>query len=278
MLFGELGERPSLGSHHPWHTELAGERLHSRIDDGQIGPPTADHTGDEGQGVLVVDAHLPVSAIHGRIRSGLYLGDSLIVARDVICAGAARGDDGDRDPMAVKQISCRDQLAHGFLGGAASLVAVGSHDRVALVAHDTLELQARHGYDALGQAQTVLPRLDAATVHPHVHFEEHPELQAFGHGGGRKVGGVVGIVDGDHHVGIPGQVHQSRDFLGANDLIGDEQVADSRLGHNLGFSQLGAGDADGARPKLHPGDSRAFVRFAVGAECSGPLGKVVAHA
>ena len=47
------------------------------------------------------------------------------------------------------------------------------------------------------------------------------------------------------------------------DRIGQPDVGDARRGEDLGLTQLGAADADGAGGNLLPGDARALVRLGV---------------
>jgi hypothetical protein len=82
--------------------------------------------------------------------------------------------------------------------------------------------------------------------------------------------GRVGETTHDHRmVGGDGDAVVAGDFgeaarLGfAHDVIGNLDVVESRLGENLRFGYLLAGDAHRARVELHPRDGRDFVRFDV---------------
>ena len=48
-----------------------------------------------------------------------------------------------------------------------------------------------------------------------------------------------------------------------DDLIGDENIANPCLRHDLRLAELGTGDADSTGPQLHPGDGGALVSLAV---------------
>ena len=53
------------------------------------------------------------------------------------------------------------------------------------------------------------------------------------------------------------ELDQARDLGRADDLVGEQDVADPRRGHDFGLAKLGAGDADGAGRKLPDGRSEA---------------------
>ncbi len=59
------------------------------------------------------------------------------------------------------------------------------------------------------------------------------------------------------------EVFQTLEFLGADDLIGDENVIQASLSHDFGFAKFGAGDAHGTRVRLHFGDLGTLVGFGV---------------
>ena len=115
-------------------------------------------------------------------------------------------------------------------------------------------------------------------MHAHVYLDQHPQPHPLGLGGLGQGLGVFPVDHRHHHLGVGRQVHQAGDLAGAHHLVGDEDVVYARLGHHLGLAQLGAGDADGSGPKLHPGDSRALVGLGVRAQAGGPIPQVVGHA
>ena len=76
--------------------------------------------------------------------------------------------------------------------------------------------------------------------------------------------------------------HEALDLAAADYFVGNENVMDAGVGHDLGLSDFGAGDPLCTGCELEVGDGRGFVRlgvrpevFARRAEVFGELGDVV---
>jgi hypothetical protein len=157
---------------------------------------------------------------------------------------------------------------------------------VAFPGHQTREAEAGAGGDVAGEGEDGFAGSDAAALHADVDLDQDAEADAAGPGRGVHLGDVGGSVDGDGDVGA-GAGDEGGEAAGldrADDLVGDQDVADAGGGEDLGLAELGAGDADGAGGELAVGDGRALVALRVGAlgnatggELAGDAGDVAVH-
>ena len=77
---------------------------------------------------------------------------------------------------------------------------------------------------------------------------------------------ATGVVERDGEAGAAGQGHQAGELGAAQQVEGQEDVAEAGIGHDLGLAQLLAGDADGAELDLAAGELRDLVGLDVRAE------------
>ena len=80
------------------------------------------------------------------------------------------------------------------------------------------------------------------------------------------------VVDGDDGICNFAQTEQTGDLVGSHDLVGDQDVPDAGLGHDLGLAELGAGHADRAGGDRTGDDRRRLVALDMGA----PMNTVLA--
>ena len=168
--------------------------------------------------------------------------------------------------------------------GASAVVAgvfVFEVDDVAFVAHQAAEAQVRCLSGCAGETDDGGGR-DAAAVVADVDFDEDAGTDVVGLGGFVEVGEILRVIDRDHDVATSGQRHETLDLAAAYYFVGNEDVLDAGVSHDLGLSDLGAGNSLCAGCELEVGDGRGFVRlgvwpevFARGAEVLGELGDVV---
>ena len=71
------------------------------------------------------------------------------------------------------------------------------------------------------------------------------------------------IIDGNHHVAAPSQFGQLVYLDRSDHLVGDEDVLNAGLNHDLGLTDLGTGDAERPCFQLSQGDLGALVGFGV---------------
>jgi hypothetical protein len=148
---------------------------------------------------------------------------------------------------------------------------------VALVAHQPGESQAGRRQHLARQVKRRLSGRNTASSVPDVQLDHDAQLHLLRRGGRAQRGDVARIVHGHDHVGVRGQVDEAGDLAGADHFVGDQDVPDARLCHDLGFAQLSARDADGACVQLHPRQHGGLVRLAGGRSFTG-RSRVVRHA
>src|SRR5690606_36731433 len=90
-------------------------------------------------------------------------------------------------------------------------------------------------------------RLDAAAPHAGVAFHKNGErLGASGKSGGETVY-RLGAVSGDRDVDAIRQGAEAIKLGWADDVVGQKDLSDARIGHGFGFAQLLDGDAKGSK-------------------------------
>ena len=147
---------------------------------------------------------------------------------------------------------------------------------MAFVAHQAAEAQVRCLGGCAGEIDDGGGR-DAAAVVADVDLHKYARADFVGLGGLVEVGEILRVIDRDHDVATGGQRHEALDFAAADDFVGNENVLDAGVGHDLGLSDLGAGDPLCAGCELEVGDGRGFVRLSVRPEvfvhCAEVLGE-----
>ena len=135
-------------------------------------------------------------------------------------------------------------------------------DDVSFVAHQAAEAQVRCLGGRTGEIDDG-GGCDAAAVVADVDFHEDAGADLVGLGGLVEVGEILRVIDRDHDVATSGQRYEALDLAAAYYFVGNEDVLDAGVGHDLGLPDLGAGDPLRAGCELEVGDGRGFVRLSV---------------
>ena len=202
--------------------------------------------------------------IHGDVGSALQLGPAVDGAGDIKGVGAAASDLADFQAGGFAGGLGFDHGGQGTSGRRFALGAVHDADGVALVAHQAHEVQAGGGINLLRQDQGGFTRQDAAAVHADLDLNDDAKGDAAGDGGLGQLAHVTRVVHGNGDSSPASEIAESRDLDGADDLVGDQHVANAAVHHGFGLADLGAGDAGRAGLDLHEGDTRRFVVLDVG--------------
>ena len=150
------------------------------------------------------------------------------------------------------------QLADGFLDGEPLFFWIWDLDGVAFPGHQAFKAHTGRFVGQAREGEGGFAGLHAGAVHAGVELDEHVDLGAGGGGDATDLFDIGGAVDGYFDIGVAAEADQAFDFAWADDLIGDEQVEDAVGGHDFGFAELGAGDADGPGTHGQVGDGRDF--------------------
>ena len=120
----------------------------------------------------------------------------------------------------------------------------------------------------LGQCEGVGGGLGPDAAAASVHLDHYPDRAVGGCCGLRQAidsgAGVAG--DGDGAELLFYETGQALELGFADDIIGDQDIFDTALGHGLGLAELLADDADGAGGDLSAGDGGRFVGLGVDAQ------------
>ena len=145
---------------------------------------------------------------------------------------AAAGDDGDGDAV----------------GGEATL-RFGDETRRrrrARVGHQPIEAQTVRRNGGTRKIKRLINGDDTGALVTAVEFHQHANLSP---GYLSRPGGCIErqrIVHGDAHPHTPGKRRESKRLGGAEQRIGDQDIVQAGIRHDLGFAELLAGDAAGA--------------------------------
>ena len=100
--------------------------------------------------------------------------------------------------------------------------------------------------------------MHAHPMHAGVHLDHYPQGRVGGMRGALELHHVYHAIDGHNRVGHGSHAQQPGDLGCADDLVGNENVSDTSLGHDLGLTGLGASDATGARGEQTLDQCRRF--------------------
>ena len=89
--------------------------------------------------------------------------------------------------------------------------------------------------------------LDATTMHTGVNLHNYPGPRSRHTSSPVQLCNTGSRVDRNDHIRNPAQFRKPRDLFLPNDLICDQDVANTALGHDLGFTDFRARDADCTR-------------------------------
>ena len=160
---------------------------------------------------------------------------------------AAAGDDGDGDT-----------------GGGEATLRLGDETgrrRRARVGHQPIEAQTVRGNGGTRKIKRLINGDDTGALVAAVEFHQHADLargclRRPGHGVERQR-----IVDGDAHPHTARQRREAKRLGGTEQRIGDQDVVQPGIGHDLGLAELLAGDAAGAEFHLPVREGRHLVRL-----------------
>ena len=127
---------------------------------------------------------------------------------------------------------------------------------VGLPSHHTRETQTGAIGDLARERNNRCARLDARAVHADVDLDRHAQPLVGSREGRIELREILDAVGTDDRVGAIGQIDQPADLDRPHDLVGDQDIADARGGHHLGFAQLRARDAGRAGSDLDVCDLR----------------------
>ena len=167
-------------------------------------------------------------------------------------------------PAASTASFAREQPPDRLADRPALGLLVGQQERVPLVAHHPVEAEPVGVGDPPGHVHRRLDRADAVPPHAEVHVDEDADLDPGRPRRRRQRPDVIGVVDRRLDVGLALEGGQPGGLRGADDEVGDQDVADPGGGHHLRLGDLGHGDPDRPRPQQGVGDRRALERLAVG--------------
>ena len=190
------------------------------------------------------------------------LGNAVEGSADVVIARARGTANWAVETGAFHVVASIDEALEAGASAVVAGVFVFEVDDVAFVAHQAAEAQVR----CLGGRADEIDDgggYDAAAVVADVDFDEDAGTDVVGLGGFVEVGEILWVIDRNHNVATSGQRHEALDLAAAYYFVGNEDVLDAGVGHDLGLSDLGAGDPLCAGRELEVGDGRGFVRLSV---------------
>lgn len=270
----EVGSVFDLG----W-AEFVADAFDADVEDGDVGFGATDDAGEDGHGHFEFGDEAVVNPVHGGVCAALQFVDAVHDARRGVGGRGATADDGDGDGGVFDEAAGVDGALHGFAGLVSAILGVDDVDEVAFVGLEAVKAEAGGVDDLFGEVQRRLAWGDAAAAHADVDFDEEADGGGGFGGGFGEVGDVSGIVDGEAEFYFLGELGESLEFSGADDLVGDEDVVDAGFCEDFGFGEFGAGHADGASGgELAFGDLGAFVVFEMRAELASAVAEEVGHA
>ncbi len=110
------------------------------------------------------------------------------------------------------------------------------------------------GDDGIGERDDRRSRLDPRAVHADIDLDDDRQDLAGRLRGSAELDEMREAVDGDDRLGARRQIDQSPNLQRADDLVGDQDVADAAIGHRFGLAELCTRHADGTGGDLHSGD------------------------
>src|SRR5690606_15907975 len=119
-------------------------------------------------------------------------------------------------------------------------------ERMAFPGHQTAKAQAGGSTDKLGQFDYSQLGLYAGAIHPRVDLDQHPYFGTCRLSRCANCGHILWVIDSNLYIRMASQTGQPGNLLLADDLVGDQNVADTCIGHHFSFTQLGEGDTDSA--------------------------------
>ena len=190
---------------------------------------------------IALDLHEGAVAVD--VGSGPVLGRDGHFMGAVEIGRSAVADGLDRKPGALAEIDGLGQpgvgLRHGVLGR---------------IGHEPLELEPRRAIDRLREREGVCGRGHAATLRARIAFDQHRQLKPGARHGGRQALDRFLRIRHDLDVGPAGERHKAVELGLADQVVGQEDVGDAGVDHDLGFAELLAIDALRAELDLQMGE------------------------
>ena len=100
------------------------------------------------------------------------------------------------------------------------------------------------------QRDDVGRRRDAAALSARVAFDQHRQLEPSAGHGGRQAFDHILRVRHDLHIGPTGEGHEAVELGLADKIVGQQNIGDASIDHDLGLAELLAIDALGAELDL----------------------------
>ena len=220
---------------------LGRQALEAGVGDDLLGGRAAGNGGQYAEGVFEAQAELGVGRVHQRVRASLNLGDAVEGSADVVIARARGAANRAVEAGAFHVVAGIDEALEASAGTVVAGVFVFEIDDVAFVAHQAAEAQVWCLGNRAGEIDDG-GGCDAAAVVADVDLHEDAGADLVGVGGLVEVGEVLRVINRDHDVATGGQGHETLDLAAAYYFVGNEDVLDAGGRHDLGLSDLGAGD------------------------------------
>ncbi len=163
----------------------------------------------------------------------------------------------------------RDGLA--ALGGRAQML------RAAVIRVDAAKAKRRRARDDLRERHRGRSRRDAAAIHADLDLDQHVERRARCFRRCTEMADVRRVVDQHANRRFVRHRREPRELRRADDLVGDEHVADARCHERFGFPYLLAADADRPALDLLLRDVGALVRLRVRTERDAGAARRMGH-
>jgi hypothetical protein len=267
VLGGEGDVDDAVEGARGWRAKAGADGFAAGIEDQAVRSGAADDLSEEGQCRFDGDAETAIDGVAKGTAARLDFGDAGETAGGEVGAGAAAGDDRDREAGITAGGGAAGQEGDGIFDGALAKGGIGDRHGVAFPGHQTSELKVRAGDNLAGKGNDGVTGNDTGAGHPDVDLDHGAEVDAPFASGLVQLADVVEIVDGDGDVGSRAGAEggEAAGLNRADDLIGDQDVADAGGDEDFGLAELGTGDADGPGGKLTVGDGGTFVTLGVGA-------------
>ena len=112
------------------------------------------------------------------------------------------------------------------------------HGVLRRIGHEPFEFEPGRAIDRLRQRDGVGRRSDAATLRAGIAFDQHRQLKASAGHGGRQAFDRFLRIRHDLHVGPTGERHEAVELGLADEVVGQQDVGDAGVDHDLRLAEL----------------------------------------
>ena len=119
------------------------------------------------------------------------------------------------------------------------------------MAHDAAEGDARQVAGGPGDGNACLRAADSGASHRRIDLDEDADLNAVSGGGVGNGPDVFYAVDAQLDVAVPCEGAHAVELVVGDDLVGDENIGNAALHHDLGLCHLGGADAAVGASDVH---------------------------